>query len=111
MEFHPQMEEVEFIQAVDAGFLFNTDAEYEEVLKRTMNAKFGANSQDALDLELDPIPEIESAPNARRRAWPARHLRPSSTAPGSTGGASARQGNARTADPNARMRDGRAPAV
>ncbi len=33
MEFHPQMEEVEFIQAVDAGFLFNTDAEYEEVTR------------------------------------------------------------------------------
>ncbi len=33
MEFHPDMEEAEFIQAVDAGFIYNTDREYEEVTR------------------------------------------------------------------------------
>jgi len=33
MEFHPQMEEAEFIKAIDAGFIYDTDREYEEVTR------------------------------------------------------------------------------
>ena len=33
MEFHPEMEEAEFIRAVDVGFCYNTDQAYEDVTR------------------------------------------------------------------------------